>query len=47
MYSQSVKGPRWFLPSRWKGLVFNFYKSKEEILIIKPDAEFVNIFLLN
>ncbi len=39
MYSQSTFGPRWFLPARFKGIIFNFYKTKEEILIIKQDAE--------
>ena len=49
MYTQSVKGPRWFLPERFKGLVFNFYKTKNEVLFMKPDAEFVikNNFYFN
>jgi len=41
MYLQSVIHPRWFLPARFKAIEYNFYKSKEEVLIIKPDAEFV------
>ncbi len=40
MYSQTVLGPRWFLPSSYRSSGFDFYKTKSEILIIRPDAEF-------
>ena len=37
MYSQMIYGPRWFLPNRWKNEPFDFYKTKEELVKIKPD----------
>ena len=39
MYSQSIWGPRWFLPNRYKENLYNFYKSKSEVMIIIPDPE--------
>ena len=32
-----IYGPRWFLPNRWKNEPFDFYKTKEELVKIKPD----------
>lgn len=31
-------GPRWFLPKSFNKAGYDFYKSKEEILLINPDA---------
>lgn len=39
MYSQSLFGPRWFLPVRFRGIIFNFYKSRDEIIYTRPDAD--------
>jgi hypothetical protein len=39
MYSQTLFGPRWFLPRAFRETGFNFYKDKNEILLVKPDAE--------
>jgi hypothetical protein len=39
MYSQSLFGPRWFLPKTFREPGFNFYRDKYEILLLKPDAE--------
>ncbi len=39
MYSQSALGPRWFLPNRFNESTFDFYKTKSEVLMIRPDAE--------
>lgn len=44
MYSQSVYGPRWFLPKRFNIQENNFYVSKNKVLNHIPDAENVNIF---
>jgi hypothetical protein len=46
LYSQSILGPRWFLPGRFRFFGFDFYKTKEEVLQLKPDAEKVNKFNL-
>jgi hypothetical protein len=40
MYSQTAFNPRWFLPRKYSELTFSFYKSKSEVLLIRPDAEF-------
>ncbi len=40
MYSQTILGPRWFLPKRYYETSFNFYKTKIEVLNIRPDAEY-------
>ena len=41
LYSQSFKGPRWFLPEKFRVNKFDFYKTKHEIMQNKPDAEMV------
>jgi hypothetical protein len=40
MYSQTTFNPRWFLPKKFNESTFNFYKTKSEVLLIRPDAEF-------
>ncbi len=47
MYSQTLFGPRWFLPRGFKNTGFNFYRDKYDILLIKPDADNVNYFKLD
>lgn len=39
MYTQILFGGRWFLSKRCKKDPFDFYKTKEEILLMKTDAE--------
>lgn len=39
LYSQSALGPRWFLPSRFQTSSYDFYKTKSEVLLLRPDAE--------
>ena len=40
MYSQSLFGPRWFLPRAFReNNGFDYYRDKYEILLIKPDAD--------
>lgn len=38
MYTQILFNGRWFLPKRFQGKKYDFYRTKEEILQIKPDA---------
>ena len=40
MYSQYTFNPRWFLPRKFNESTFNFYKTKSEVLLIRPDSEF-------
>ncbi len=43
MYSQSLFGPRWFLPRVLReNNRIDYYRDKYEILLIKPDADNVN-----
>ena len=46
MYTQSLWGPRYFLPKNFDSVKFDFYKNKNEILFERPDAEFVNNYNL-
>lgn len=39
MYSQTILGPRWFLPKYFNIPEFNFYRSKAEVLNLKTDAD--------
>lgn len=45
MYSQSVLGSRWFIPYKFSNDSFNFYKSKDDIIAIKPDAEYLDCII--
>ena len=39
MYTQIIFVPRWFLCDRFKRDVYNYYKTKEELIQLKPDSE--------
>jgi hypothetical protein len=39
LYSQTVFGARWFLPEKFQKQSYNPYRSKEEVKLVRPDAE--------
>ena len=39
LYFQSKKGSRFFLPKKYRNKVFDFYKTKEEIIKLYPDLK--------
>jgi hypothetical protein len=41
LYSQSLFDSRWFLPKKFRGVENNFYKTKAEVMLNKPDSDFV------
>jgi hypothetical protein len=45
LYSQSILGPRWFIPYNFSHDSYNFYKTKEDIIAIKPDAEYLDCII--
>ncbi len=45
LYSQTVFGPRWFIPYNFSGDELNFYKTRDELIAIKPDAEFLDCII--
>ena len=45
LYSQTVLGPRWFRPYNFNKDGFNFFKTREEIIAVKPDAEYLDCII--
>jgi hypothetical protein len=43
LYSQQIKGSRFFLPKKYINQGFNFYKTKEEMLNLLSDSEIKNL----
>lgn len=38
LYLQMILGPRFFLPKKLRGNTFDYYKTKQELLLIKPNV---------
>ncbi len=46
MYSQTLFGPRCILPKTFRQTGYDFYKDKNDILLLKPDADNVNYIII-